>query len=65
MIISAYDWSDIEDEAIVAGASGFISKPLFKSNLFLSLSRFMLNETDKKVQKRKKIKKFLWENVFC
>ncbi len=57
LIISAYDWSDIEDEAIVAGASGFISKPLFKSNLFLSLSRFMLNETDKKVQKKEEDKK--------
>ncbi len=44
LIISAYDWSDIEDEAIAAGASGFISKPLFKSNLFLGLSRFILKE---------------------
>lgn len=33
IIISAYDWSDIEHEAIDAGANGFISKPLFKSRL--------------------------------
>ncbi len=39
-IISAYDWSDIEEEARAAGAHGFISKPLFKSNLYLGLSRF-------------------------
>lgn len=36
-IISAYDWSDIEEEAYKAGIRGFISKPLFKSTLFYSL----------------------------
>ncbi len=41
LIISAYDWSDIEDEARAAGAHGFISKPLFKSNLYLGLSQYM------------------------
>lgn len=33
IIISAYDWSDIEQEARAAGADAFISKPLFKSRL--------------------------------
>ena len=41
LIVSAYDWSDIEEEAIAAGAHGFISKPLFKSNLYIGLSRFV------------------------
>ncbi len=41
LIISAYDWSDIEEDAVAAGAHGFISKPLFKSNLYLGLSRFV------------------------
>lgn len=39
LIISAYDWSDIKNEALEAGANGFISKPLFKSNLYLGISR--------------------------
>lgn len=43
LIISAYDWSDIESEAKAAGIHGFISKPLFKTNLYLGLSRYMLN----------------------
>jgi len=34
LLISAYDWSDIEDKAILAGANGFVSKPLFKSTLY-------------------------------
>ncbi|MDO5389558.1 MAG: response regulator [Eubacteriales bacterium] len=33
IIISAYDWSDIEQEARTAGANAFISKPLFRSRL--------------------------------
>ena len=34
MLVSAYDWSDIEDQAKEAGASGFVSKPLFRSTLY-------------------------------
>ncbi len=33
IIISAYDWSDIELKARAAGANAFISKPLFKSRM--------------------------------
>ena len=42
LIISAYDWSEIEEEAKEVGIHGFISKPLFKSNLFLGLSHYMM-----------------------
>lgn len=34
IIISAYDWSEIEEEAREAGADAFISKPLFESSIF-------------------------------
>lgn len=37
LLISAYDWSEIEEEARDAGISGFISKPLFRSTLFYGL----------------------------
>ena len=43
---SAYDWSDIEKEALETGVSGFISKPLFKSTLYFGLKRHI--EGDKK-----------------
>jgi CheY-like chemotaxis protein len=33
IVLSAYDWSDIEEEALAAGVNAFISKPLFKSKL--------------------------------
>ncbi len=33
IILSAYDWSDIEAEALEAGVDAFIEKPLFKSRL--------------------------------
>ena len=40
LLISAYDWADIEEDARNAGITGFISKPLFKSTLFNSLRQF-------------------------
>jgi len=33
VIVSAYDWSDIEQDARQAGANAFISKPLFRTKL--------------------------------
>ena len=41
LLISAYDWSEIEENARGAGISGFISKPLFKSTLFYGLKKFI------------------------
>ena len=41
LLISAYDWSDIEDEAKAAGANGFVSKPLFRSTLYDRISELL------------------------
>ncbi len=40
LLISAYDWSEIEEEARAAGVTGFIAKPLFKSTLYYGLQPF-------------------------
>ncbi len=40
LLISAYDWGEIEEKAKAAGISGFISKPLFKSTLYYGLRPF-------------------------
>ncbi len=39
ILMSAYDWSDIEEEARKAGVTGFISKPLFASDLHHTLEQ--------------------------
>lgn len=39
LLISAYDWNEIETEARAAGISGFIAKPLFKSTLYYGLKQ--------------------------
>lgn len=41
IIISAYDWNEIEDAAKAAGANGFISKPFFKSVIYDKLNEFL------------------------
>lgn len=52
LLISAYDWSDMEDEARKAGISGFIAKPLFKSTLYYGLLSYM--DSEKKIQEVQK-----------
>lgn len=44
IIISAYDWGDIEQEARAAGANAFISKPLFMSRLVKTFSAIVGDE---------------------
>ena len=34
ILLTAYDWSQFEEEAKEAGVTAFLSKPLFKSNLY-------------------------------
>ncbi len=46
IILSAYDWSGIENEARKAGVSGFISKPLFKSRLVYLFRQIAGGEED-------------------
>ena len=45
LLISAYDWSDIEEKAKEAGANGFVSKPLFRSTLYDKLNALMGKES--------------------
>lgn len=52
ILISAYDWGEIENEAKEAGINGFISKPLFKSTLFYGLKKF-IGEVDEIQQEEK------------
>lgn len=50
IIISAYDWSNIEQEALAAGANAFISKPLFRSRL-VTLFGDLIGVEEKKAEK--------------
>lgn len=50
IILSAYDWSSIEEEARAAGVNAFISKPLFKSKLVQ-----VLNSVTVEVSKREEL----------
>ncbi len=47
LLMSAYDWSEIEEEARAAGISGFLMKPLFRSTLFYGLKPYVGIEEEK------------------
>ena len=51
IILTAYDWSGIEEEAREAGVTGFCSKPLFLSELREVLSRPFAKREVKDVEK--------------
>ena len=44
LLVSAYDWSDIDEEAKKVGVNGFLSKPLFRSTLYEKLNEILGNE---------------------
>jgi len=48
IILSAYDWSSIEQEAREAGVDAFIAKPLFKSRLVYVLKSLIMNHEEEK-----------------
>lgn len=48
LMISAYDWSDIEEEARVAGVTGFVQKPLFRSTLVHNLKWYLRGQSPRK-----------------
>ena len=48
IILTAYDWSDIETEAREAGVTAFVSKPLFMSELREVLTRPIITKAKKK-----------------
>lgn len=41
LLMSAYDWTEIEEEARAAGISGFLMKPVFRSTLFYGLKQYV------------------------
>ena len=46
IILTAYDWSDIAEEARQAGVTEFVNKPLFPSDLHRVLSRLLGREEE-------------------
>ncbi len=63
IILTAYDWSDIEDEAREAGVSGFVSKPLFPSDLHNALMKFCGDGEPKVVEKETVSQEFIGKRI--
>ena len=50
IVLTAYDYSEIEEEAREAGVDAFIMKPLFPSRLTATLKEIVTGETEKPAQ---------------
>lgn len=59
MILTSYDWSDIEEEASAAGIDGFMPKPFFLTNFKLAVERIRTgggaseNEKDMSIENKR------------
>ena len=58
LLMSAYDWSEIEEEARAAGISGFLMKPLFRSTLFYGLKPYVDDEDVQTVEEENTLQFF-------
>lgn len=45
VLVSAYDWANMEQQAARAGIDGFLQKPLFQSTLERAIRQYALHET--------------------
>ena len=54
IIISAYDWSEIEQEAKAAGVNMLITKPVFKSTLLSAFQHIYTEKTEKEEEHHEK-----------
>ncbi len=52
IILSAYDWSMVEEEARDAGVNGFVSKPLFKSRLVYLFNQLAGNDAKQEAKEK-------------
>ena len=58
IILSAYDWTDVEQEAREAGVNGFVSKPLFKSRLSHVFNELFFDTEDDEPEEDSSLKSF-------
>jgi signal transduction histidine kinase/DNA-binding response OmpR family regulator len=59
IVLSGYDWSDIEQEATMAGVNAFIEKPLFRSRLTHVLKTVLgINVEAEKAENKEGIESF-------
>lgn len=52
LLVSAYDCSEIEEEAREAGVNGFLSKPLFRSTLYYGLKPYTDSSFETSVEEK-------------
>ena len=59
LLLSAYDWECVKDEAVLIGINGFLTKPIFKNELLGQLAYFF----QRRKNKTKESAPEDWENL--
>ncbi len=53
MFLTAYDWSEIEEEALAAGITGFLPKPFFLTNFMQTVEKIVDSSVEKEDRDKK------------
>lgn len=66
IILSAYDWSMIEQEARQVGVVAFISKPLFRSRLVQVMKELLVGEMKSVIDEKAMLEELAFQgSAFC
>lgn len=63
ILLSAYNWEEVEKEALEAGISGFLTKPIFRSELVQKLRFYIMGPSDEKAETVHDIGKYHFEGL--
>jgi len=64
IVVSSYQWEEIEEDAIESGADYFITKPIFKSSIYKKLCEIMNVDDEKDTEKSSDIANGLHDKKF-
>lgn len=63
ILLSAYNWEEVEKEALEAGISGFLTKPIFRSELVQKLRFYIMGPSSEKTEAVHDIGKYHFEGL--
>ena len=63
ILLSAYNWEEVEREALEAGINGFLTKPIFRSELVQKLRFYIMGSPNKEQETSREIPKYRFESL--
>lgn len=63
ILLSAYNWEEVEREALAVGINGFLTKPIFRSELVQKLRFYIMGSPNKQQEASREIPQYQFESL--